>query len=219
MQATFNWNSPIIIIGIIGIAIFIFFCCFGYLYEALQSTGIIRKKFFYLFLGYSLWIAGATLEAFLFVFVGILIVFFRINGLFMAIFFYFGIREEPEKKEKIKPKKEIKVKGELFRITKRPDQITEEEVSISKEKKICLVCKGKVLGHNVFICPECETFYCENCSEALSNLENACWVCNAPFDESKPVKPFKRDEEEIEEIEISEKPQKKPKTDKKTSKK
>jgi len=89
----------------------------------------------------------------------------------------------------------------------KPEKVTEEEVSISKEKKICLVCKGKVLRNNIYLCPECSTFYCLKCSEALSNLENACWVCETPFDESKPVKPFKK-EAEID-VEISEKPQKK----------
>ena len=36
--------------------------------------------------------------------------------------------------------------------------------------------------------------------EALTNLENACWVCNAPFDESKPSKPYKKVEVAIEGI-------------------
>jgi len=94
----------------------------------------------------------------------------------------------------------------------KPEKVTEEEVSISKEKKICLVCKGKVLRNNIYLCPECSTFYCLKCSEALSNLENACWVCETPFDESKPVKLFKK-EEEID-VEISEKPQKKLQTPK-----
>lgn len=70
------------------------------------------------------------------------------------------------------------------------------------------MCKGKVSRIN-YICPECDALYCIKCSEALSNLENACWVCNEPFDESKPTKPFKQEEVDIE---ISEKPQKKPKT-------
>jgi len=100
----------------------------------------------------------------------------------------------------------------------KPQKVTEEEVSIAKEKKICLVCKGKVLGHNVFICLGCDTFYCQKCAYALENLENACWVCETPFDESKPSKPYKKVEEEIK-VEISEKPQKKPKVDKKPSKK
>ena len=54
------------------------------------------------------------------------------------------------------------------------------------------------------------------CAYALTNLENACWVCNNPFDDSKPSKPFEKAEEEID-IEISEKPLKKLKKDKKPS--
>ena len=95
----------------------------------------------------------------------------------------------------------------------KPEKVTEEEVSISKEKKICLVCKGKVLGFNSFIC-KCDTIYCQKCARTLSDLENMCWVCEAPFDESKPSKPYKKEVEDID-MEISEKPQKKPKTDKK----
>ncbi|MFX1337541.1 MAG: B-box zinc finger protein, partial [Promethearchaeota archaeon] len=90
----------------------------------------------------------------------------------------------------------------------KPEKMTEEEVSISKEKKICLVCKNKVARFNIYICPECDTLYCENCARTLSNLENLCWVCDTPFDESKPVKFFKK-VKEMEEIEISEKPQNK----------
>ena len=79
----------------------------------------------------------------------------------------------------------------------RPKDLTEEEVAVSKEKKICLVCKGKVIGFNSFIC-KCDTIYCQKCARALSDLENACWVCETPFDESKPVKlPEKKEEKEI----------------------
>jgi hypothetical protein len=83
----------------------------------------------------------------------------------------------------------------------RPQKITEEEVSISKEKRACLVCKAK-LERSMYICPDCQTFYCKNCSDALMGLENACWFCNAPFDEFKPSKPFDKDETE-EKINIS----------------
>lgn len=77
----------------------------------------------------------------------------------------------------------------------RPQKITEEEVTISKEKRVCLVCKVK-LERSMYICPDCQTFYCKKCSNALMGLENACWFCNAPFDELKPSKPFKYDEKE-----------------------
>jgi len=83
----------------------------------------------------------------------------------------------------------------------RPQIITEEEVTVSKEKKVCLVCKVK-LERGMYICPDCYTFYCKKCSDTLKDLENVCWVCNTPFDEFKPSKPFK-DEEKEEKIEIS----------------
>jgi len=74
-------------------------------------------------------------------------------------------------------------------------RVTETEVSIHKEKKICLVCRGQVLRYS-YIC-DCVTIYCENCARALTNLENVCWACEAPIDYSKPVKPFKEEEEGV----------------------
>ncbi len=72
-------------------------------------------------------------------------------------------------------------------------QVTEERVSISKEKKICLVCRGEVLRFS-YIC-ECGAIYCENCARALMDLENVCWMCEVPIDYSKPGKPFKEEEQ------------------------
>ena len=77
----------------------------------------------------------------------------------------------------------------------KSQKLTEEEVSISKEKKICVVCKGKIIGMN-FICRGCEIFYCQKFYNALVNLENACWACDMALDESKPVKPFRKEGEE-----------------------
>jgi len=76
----------------------------------------------------------------------------------------------------------------------KPKKLTEEEITFYKEQKICLVCKDKT-SRFTYICPSCEAIYCVKCSTALSNLENACWVCNTAFDESKPVKPFKIEKE------------------------
>ena len=71
----------------------------------------------------------------------------------------------------------------------KPEKVSEEEVTVSKEKKICLVCKNKISGLN-YICSDCGTFYCTKCSNALSDLENVCWACNTPIDLSKPSIPF-----------------------------
>ena len=73
-------------------------------------------------------------------------------------------------------------------------QVREERVTITKEKKICLVCKGEVLKFS-YIC-ECGALYCDNCARALINLENVCWVCEIPIDPLKPVKPYTEDGEE-----------------------
>ncbi|MFX1567704.1 MAG: tetratricopeptide repeat protein [Promethearchaeota archaeon] len=67
-------------------------------------------------------------------------------------------------------------------------RISEETVTVHKDKKICLICKGEVLGFS-YIC-QCNSVYCENCARALSDMENVCWVCNTPIDISKPVKSF-----------------------------
>ena len=83
-------------------------------------------------------------------------------------------------------------------IQKRPvltAQVTVEEVAISKEKKICLVCRGQVLRFS-YIC-ECGAIYCENCARALTNLENVCWACEVPIDYLKPSKPYKEKETRV----------------------
>ena len=96
----------------------------------------------------------------------------------------------------------MKIEESLFRLTKRPAQITEEEVTYYKEQKICMICKGKVSGFNIFLCPNCETIYHEECARALGDAENACWVCNKPIDKSKPSKPFKIESPDKEQIGI-----------------
>lgn len=88
------------------------------------------------------------------------------------------------------------LKSNLLKVFSKPQKVTEEEVSISKEKGICLVCKGEI-GRLAYICPECKALYCDSCSKALSNLENLCWVCDTPFDESKPVKSFEKQESKL----------------------
>ena len=71
-------------------------------------------------------------------------------------------------------------------------QVSEEKVTIHKEKKVCLVCRGEVLRYT-YIC-ECGAIYCENCARAITDLENVCWVCDVPIDYLKPVKPYKEEE-------------------------
>jgi len=97
-----------------------------------------------------------------------------------------------------------KIIGIVYKNTILTPQLTEEKVAISKETKICLVCRGEVLRFS-YIC-ECGANYCGNCAHALTNLENVCWACDLPIDYSKPVKKFK---EEAERIKVQDKSKKK----------
>ncbi len=165
------------------------FLGFGYLIKGISSKGIIRKKFFLLSVGYFLFIGFPILAIFVQSFYTYFVRLGMVSGFF---FFYFGLREAPVEKRRQKPiKKELQVKESLFRLYERPDHITEEEVTFHRERKICLICKNDLSRLN-YICPKCNALYCNKCSEELSNLENMCWVCDEPFDETKPIRPYKK---------------------------
>ncbi|TKJ19518.1 MAG: hypothetical protein CEE43_15275 [Promethearchaeota archaeon Loki_b32] len=86
-------------------------------------------------------------------------------------------------------------------------QVKEEQITVHKERKICLVCKGDILGF-MYAC-SCDALYCEKCARALSEIENVCLVCNTPIDITKPIKPYK--EEEVGKKDIVKEPHKNPK--------
>lgn len=191
-------GSPANILIMILVLITLVFNESRFLIKAKRSIGVIRKKFILLSVGLFSFVAMMTIEGTIST-ISILI-FTRIIMIISFWIMYLGLREEPEKPQE-PIKKEVKVEGGLIRLTKRPDHITEEEVTFHKEKKICLVCKGNV-GRYMFMCPECDTLYCDNCAKTLSDLENICWVCETPFDASKPIKTVQEKEEiEIEKTE------------------
>ncbi|MFX1569905.1 MAG: RING finger protein [Promethearchaeota archaeon] len=188
IQDNINPTSPGMLILTVDNVILLIFLGFGFLYKGFKSESIIKKKSYIISLGFFILFSSFFIEAiFSFAFLRILIV-------VGFIILYYGLREEPE--EKIEIKKTTKVEGDLFRIAHFDrDQITEKEVSISKEKKICIVCKGNAIGFNIYICPECETVYCQKCANTLISMENACWVCEKPIDQTKPSKPFQKRED------------------------
>ena len=196
------FGSPVFLISTIFLMTNIFLGGFGLYYKSIKSEGIIKKKFRYLSIYYIissfLIMMGATFEPLLPS--GWIAIIHRLGTIGNFWLFHVALREESIEPKKKVPKKEISVEQSLFRISKRPENITEEEVSISKEKKICLVCKGNVSGIN-YICTKCGAYYCLNCSQALSNLENQCWSCDTPIDESKPSTSFKEEKISVEEME------------------
>ena len=48
------------------------------------------------------------------------------------------------------------------------------------------------------MCPECDALYCVKCSNALTDLENECWVYNTPFDETSALQVVKKPVEAVE---------------------
>jgi hypothetical protein len=190
----FNLNSLSPIFLIITTPVYLGLCGFGFLRKSIQSIGVLKKKYLIISLGIFCYTSFGTMLGI--GFSGIFSMIIRFGLLLSVIFWYLGLREEPAEKEKLKVQKEVKIENGLIRLTERQSQITEEEVSISKEKKICLVCKGKVGGFS-FICKGCGSLYCENCANSLINLENACWACNDPIDPTKPSKSYEKGKEGI----------------------
>jgi len=183
----YNFTSPAFYIAFISIIYIIIFVVVGFLIKSFHTTSILRKKYFYSSMAVLICTICKALEALFYL--GIVSIFTKIADLIGGVLWYLSLREasaEPKKK----PEKKIQVEDGIFRLTERPDQITEAEVMFHKEKKICLVCKGKALNF-IYVCSGCEALYCENCVRTLENLENSCWICNKPFNESKPSKPFK----------------------------
>jgi hypothetical protein len=104
-----------------------------------------------------------------------------------------NLRTKEIPREFVKKRKKFKDSLGMF---SKPEKITEQEISVAIEKKICLVCKGAGLRYT-YICPKCNVIYCVKCAKTLEKMENACWVCNNPFDESKPVMLEEKLEEDL----------------------
>ncbi|MFX1568775.1 MAG: hypothetical protein ACFFCV_10470 [Promethearchaeota archaeon] len=166
----------------------------GFLYKGIKSRGIVRKKYFILAFGFVLYHIIIFFDAYTNPKTALIIM----RGLTFVCFFlwYFGLKEEIIATKYIPPEKEVKIEDSLFRLSElKPGEISEEEVTFFREQKICLVCRGDVKGFN-YICTKCDALYCENCARNLTRLENACWVCNTPFDKTKPSKPYTRETED-----------------------
>ena len=193
IDTSFNRAHPcFFIVSFYLISAFIFLGI-GFLIKAIQAKGVVRKKFLFLSIGFNVFVICGTLDS---VFPpGIAIGFVRFIMMSFALWIYLGLREKPENKEKLYSKKEIKIEGDLFPLTRlRPEGITEEEITFYRELKVCLVCKGKAIRF-IYVCPKCDTLYCEHCAKYLEIGENACWYCGEPFDKSKPSMTYYKEEQ------------------------
>lgn len=150
----------------------IYWLIFGIL--TISIVCIIEIQFIYFFIFYELPVYYPVLTIFFI----LVLIYVQYNTIKI-------IRAQSTKSQELQEDKKLKNVLELFT---RPQMFTEEEVTSYIEQKVCLVCKNKVSRFNIYICPVCDVLYCENCARTLTAMENACWVCETPFDESKPVK-------------------------------
>jgi hypothetical protein len=180
-----------------------------YLITTLKTKGVIRKRASIILFGLVIVLVGSA--------IGILVLIGLVDkstslilgnpimlfGFIIVFYGFIQVRFE-EKSEtdllRIKEMKDDESKISMIETLTgfRPQDLTEEEVTFYREQKICLVCKGKAGGFNIFVCITCDALYCQKCARVLSQLENACWLCNSAIDDSKPVKLQAKEREEVE---------------------
>jgi hypothetical protein len=209
-----------------SILAFIFISAFflfglGFFVIGIQTTGILKKKF--IILSYA-FIAFLTLGAIdILTSPGNYVFILRIGEMSCAFIFYFGIKEE---KVEISTKEIEKPEFEGPKISlittlsySRPEDLSEQDLLYFREQTLCTVCRTSLVGFSsIFICPECKTLYCEKCARELVKIDNMCWGCSGPIEESMPIKPIKQEDENIV-VDIAKgKPKKKPIKDKSMSK-
>lgn len=84
--------------------------------------------------------------------------------------------------------------GQFRKRIMKLEQVEQKKVTVYKDLKTCLVCKGNAGGFNIYVCPQCNSIYCKGCAKAVVEIENACWTCESPIDVSRPSKPFEQEE-------------------------
>jgi len=201
-----------IILSFIFVSAFILFGV-GFFVIGVQTTGIVRKKF--IILSYA-FISFLTLGAIdILTTPGIYVIFLRIGELSCAVVFYFGIKEEHietskkeiEKSEYEGPKVSLVTTLETY---SRPDDLSEKDILYFREKTLCIVCKTFLQKFTkIFICPQCKSIYCAKCAQELIKIDNMCWGCAEPIDDSKPISPIKQEDEDIVVDVTQDKPKKK----------
>ena len=81
------------------------------------------------------------------------------------------------KPKKLKPLAPIPLPPELA--LKEEEELikTEKEVKVRKHSLYCIVHRGDATG-SVYICPNCQTIYCERCAKVIKLKGESCWTCN-----------------------------------------
>jgi len=203
-------GSPASILVMIFFITATLFFVVRFLYGSVKSTGLLREKFTRLTICFILLIGFGTVDI-LFFLPTIILIIVRYGMVVSGLFFVLGVKKEeaPTQREEVIHDDEVESEVLTTSLSEvlsysRPSDISTKDIELYRKQTICLVCKKKLKGFiDVFICPKCKSFYCDKCAQILTQLENMCWSCNNPIDDSKPIKPFKIEEDDID-ISISE---------------
>jgi hypothetical protein len=172
------------------------------LYQALKTTGVVRKKLILLFCALSLFFGFGSIDLTVYP-ADFLLLITRYVMILGGVLFYFSIKEKKiNKSGKISLKSEkLDESTDMFveSISQaRPVGINQEDVEFYRNETLCMVCKNNLIGFKkLFICPDCKAMYCEDCAKELIKLDNMCWGCLNPIDKSQPTKPIEDVEDEI----------------------
>lgn len=89
----------------------------------------------------------------------------------------------PEKtispKEVITPSEAIVPIVDVSKAEREELEKIEAEMKIEKKKYFCIVHKGPIKEDNIYLCPNCDTFYCVRCARALKEKGEKCWSCDS----------------------------------------
>jgi len=186
------WSPPfnMLVISLFpGIIVF----SLSFLYGGIKSSGILRKKMLYLFTTFLLFFGFGSLDLVLFPIElfnlpsSFTLILIRIIMIFGGFFFFFSLKEESVKSIFKSEISKLSLIDTLSKI--KSEEISEEKISTFREQTICLICEREIQGFTkIFICPQCETLYCERCTQKMIEISNMCWVCDEQIDKSKPVK-------------------------------
>ena len=103
------------------------------------------------------------------------------------------------KKKKQKADDSAPVSLDLTEMEKEELEQTESELGIEKSEFICIVHKGTIDGA-VYICPNCKTFYCVRCANALKEKGEKCWSCESEVNVSISDNVLSDNEKKIQEL-------------------
>ena len=82
----------------------------------------------------------------------------------------------PNDKKKPKEFQVVAVAEEAMRLEQA--EAKDNGIGVEKPKLLCVVHKGPIKG-SMYVCPSCETLYCQKCAKALQEKGERCWSCGS----------------------------------------